>query len=741
MERMLGIEELLEEAGWLRRLAAGLVGDGAQAEDLLQDTWLAALRRPPSAAQAARPWLRRVVRNLASNAGRDRGRRAAREAAAHEERTTPDPGALAQEAEAQRVLAEAVTRLAEPLRAVIVLRYFQGLDSSAAAGRLDLPPSTVRTRQQRALEALRADLDRRFEGDRRGWGVLLAPLVRGASRGPGTGTGTVSGTVSPVAGGAWTLGSWPLLFAGASVVGALAIGARSALAPRGPGEREPRVVAEGRAGNASVPTQASATQAITATPVSGMDGREALAARVIETRAQESSSADLDTVTDRTLALAEVSGTILVEGRPPEWPLQLLLEPSLPAEPVSDSHAESHAREPGAPVKQALMKRRVQPLALTLFPEQRGAFSFGGLAPDWSGRLVVSDYALANGEPALVLEAPRSDLLLPLRAGPEIRGRIRAADGLPVAGLEGGYQLMVVDEGQADGTIRVRRFFCRADGRFRIPSAGFGEWATLTLWVENEEHGFLQHVSPRFAPAAGLELGELELEPPRKLALAVRDPSGAPIPDAFARLDGPYWTKRAPLTGADGSGELLLPERAVDVRVSAFAYADRVLRVEPRAALEVVLEPLAVLRVSLLGSLAGQTRGVRLSAERSAFRWDESDWDESAAFQLALGGTTPPVRRTPSTEAPRFTYEFQSPPDGGFELAGLTPELVLTLEALDAEGRVLALGTVLVSGDALGRESRAELALGTSTPEGDAPERRLRTALGSPSKAARGSRE
>src|SRR6185503_14761103 len=178
------IAELLEDAGWLRSLATSLIGDPAQADDLVQDTWLAALRRPPSATGEARPWLGRVVRNLARNRRRDRSRREAREELVHEERTFPGPDALAQEAEAQRLLAEAVTRLAEPLRDVIVLRYFQGLDSSAAAARLGVPASTVRTRLQRALEALRADLDGGFgnklgEG-RRSWALLLAPLVRGA---------------------------------------------------------------------------------------------------------------------------------------------------------------------------------------------------------------------------------------------------------------------------------------------------------------------------------------------------------------------------------------------------------------------------------------------------------------------------------------------------------------------------------------------------------------------------------
>src|SRR6185503_7458737 len=43
---------LLARAGWLRGLAAGLVADRDEAEDLVQDTFLAAIERPPRAPRA-----------------------------------------------------------------------------------------------------------------------------------------------------------------------------------------------------------------------------------------------------------------------------------------------------------------------------------------------------------------------------------------------------------------------------------------------------------------------------------------------------------------------------------------------------------------------------------------------------------------------------------------------------------------------------------------------------------------
>jgi len=696
MDRILGIEELLNEAGWLRRLAASLVRDAAQAEDLVQDTWVAALRRPPRSRDEPRPWLARVARNLAHNARRSHSRREVREDLAHEERANPGPDALAQEAEAQRLLAEAVTRLAEPLRAVIVLRYFQGLDSSAAAARLAVPASTVRTRLQKALEELRAELDRRFEGGRRSWAAFLAPL---ANESPSA----ASAVLGPAAARAASLGSWPVLVACA--------GAACVLATLGTtywrGAQEDQENWE----SASLPAAAPRVAAVasvaaqeTATPSAG--NRQALEASAepdaVAVSLQDSSAVAASIT-------SELSGTILVDGRPPEWPIQLALEAAIPPPPA----------EGGA------LRRRMKAQELTLMPEQRGVFTFGALSPGWSGRFRVNDYAFVDGESSLAVDAPASGLVFELRSGPEIVGRIRGPDGPAIPGLEGGYRLRIESEGETAEEVLTSRFFCRADGRFRIPSQAAGERGSLTILVEDADHGYLLHEPPSFLPAARFDLGELELEPLRALEFTVRDPSGAPIEGAFARVNGLSWLKRAPLTGADGSGVLeLAPDRPVDVRFSAVAHADRVLRVEPGSAPEVVLEPLAALEVRLHGSLEALANRVLLSTERPAFLWEESGWDESAEFQLELDRTRRKIyaRRTPSAPGERFEYEFALEPDGRVELAGLTPDLVLTIEVLDTADRSLSVDTVSV-----GRAQRATLELGEADSAGStpAPEKRM----------------
>ena len=55
-------------------------------------------------------------------------------------------------------LKEAIARLPEELRSVIVLRYFAGFTQAETAQSLDIPQGTVATRQRRALELLRLEL-------------------------------------------------------------------------------------------------------------------------------------------------------------------------------------------------------------------------------------------------------------------------------------------------------------------------------------------------------------------------------------------------------------------------------------------------------------------------------------------------------------------------------------------------------------------------------------------------------
>ena len=69
--------DLSEHAAYLRALARGLLGRGAEADDLVQDTFVAALEHPPRGAGGLRAWLATVARHRAIGLRRGASRRAA----------------------------------------------------------------------------------------------------------------------------------------------------------------------------------------------------------------------------------------------------------------------------------------------------------------------------------------------------------------------------------------------------------------------------------------------------------------------------------------------------------------------------------------------------------------------------------------------------------------------------------------------------------------------------------------
>lgn len=169
--------ELLHHANWLRQLARSLVDEGA--DDLVQETWVAALRRPPRSGTSARPWLRAVLTNAARLRWRGDANRAAREraTAALADRDVPSSAELLERHELQQLLARLVGDLDEPFRSTILLRFAEGLTPTQIARRLGVPAGTVRWRLKEALERLRVGLDAAHRGDRRAWVLALAPLA------------------------------------------------------------------------------------------------------------------------------------------------------------------------------------------------------------------------------------------------------------------------------------------------------------------------------------------------------------------------------------------------------------------------------------------------------------------------------------------------------------------------------------------------------------------------------------
>jgi RNA polymerase sigma-70 factor (ECF subfamily) len=175
------LASLLAERAWLAGLARTLVQGSADADDLVQDTWTAAI---PRALTLVRPraWLAAVARQRASERARSETRRRSRErrAAQPEASAAAGPEDVVARFDLQRRVAEAVHQLDEPFRTTVLLHHFEGLALVEVARRQQVPEGTVRWRLHRAHALLRARLQASIGDD---WRQALLPLCGGLGRG------------------------------------------------------------------------------------------------------------------------------------------------------------------------------------------------------------------------------------------------------------------------------------------------------------------------------------------------------------------------------------------------------------------------------------------------------------------------------------------------------------------------------------------------------------------------------
>lgn len=164
---------MLEHVGFLRGLARGLVACDADAEDVVQETLLTAIEKPPAPGNL-RGWLSTVARNVARMRRRSRERALRRELLAHRGDAPPSPSEMAARLELERRIVDAVTELREPYRSTLILHFYDGLAPAEIARHLKIPAATVRGRLKRALALVRARLEEKPE-DRRA--VMLGLLL------------------------------------------------------------------------------------------------------------------------------------------------------------------------------------------------------------------------------------------------------------------------------------------------------------------------------------------------------------------------------------------------------------------------------------------------------------------------------------------------------------------------------------------------------------------------------------
>lgn len=157
----------------LFRVARGMADSEAEAEEIVQETYLAAFSRLDTFRAEARfsTWITRIALNAAMMH--------ARRARPHEEYDTvaePDPkdtvlafpgggadqpdGALGRR-QVTEMIERAVAELPPDLRVVFLLREAEGMSTLAVARDLSLNPVTVKTRLFRARQRLRRSIERR----------------------------------------------------------------------------------------------------------------------------------------------------------------------------------------------------------------------------------------------------------------------------------------------------------------------------------------------------------------------------------------------------------------------------------------------------------------------------------------------------------------------------------------------------------------------------------------------------
>lgn len=150
-----------------------------RADDIVQDTFLQALRRPLPGGEGLSGWLRVLARNTAIRQHVRDGNRLRRErTVATEEGYLPAASDDARLDEVQQVL----QTLPELYREVLWLRYSEGLEIEEVARRLGRPNGTVRSQIKRGLDRMRERLGPRRDRPRRLHGLVL--LMRRAWTAP-----------------------------------------------------------------------------------------------------------------------------------------------------------------------------------------------------------------------------------------------------------------------------------------------------------------------------------------------------------------------------------------------------------------------------------------------------------------------------------------------------------------------------------------------------------------------------
>ncbi len=158
-------ETLLAQTDWLRFLARQLVQGQDNQNDLVQETYLQTLRRPPTDARLTGAFMARVMRRLAARRGQREGQRHRVESNASCQVTKASPKELVERLTIQRDLVDSLLGISAAHRDVLILRFYEDLGPKEIANRLNIPLATAKSRLQRGLRELREKMSRTYGND------------------------------------------------------------------------------------------------------------------------------------------------------------------------------------------------------------------------------------------------------------------------------------------------------------------------------------------------------------------------------------------------------------------------------------------------------------------------------------------------------------------------------------------------------------------------------------------------
>lgn len=400
----LRVEELLQHEAWLRRVVHALLGRSAgiaDADDVLQQTWLAALQARQARRRAPlHAWLALVAKNHARREVRNARRRRRREERAARPEALPSEQDAVELLALRREVLDAVLALPEPYRAAVLLRYVHDADFAAIAARTATGEANVRQRVSRGLQMVR---DRLAARSGAGWRDRLALLVPLGMRATG------ASSALPFATGVLSM-SKHVQFAAVLLLSLVVFGAAWLLrAPAATGALSPRAHVAAATTRAEPPPADAG-----AVPLP----REALTPQL--------AAADA--------APALLHGRVLDASGAPVGGVTLQLRTAIASERARGGQRPEAFVEPTVwldAADQSATTEAPPPLAES---DAHGRFAL--VVPEPAGALVgAGPYATLRAWPVRSADTRRDDVLLVVAPAASYRGTVCDADGRPLEGV------------------------------------------------------------------------------------------------------------------------------------------------------------------------------------------------------------------------------------------------------------------------------------------------------------------